>query len=231
MANSGADFAVWHQGFNHGTEGWITDQTEGDKGWCGDIEQVMRGDGDVAPSAGRAYATVSHGACNEFFAAAFPDGSGPYSFGVDYSTAWPTGGFVYELDIHLDPDWETGTFFVLAASFNQPALAYPTGLRYFMTSVTATPGGLMVGDHEVTDAGWYTFRYVFRSDGGSLAATFELADHGRVLDAVALTTTAFSGESTADFDAEDVGTGYLWFAGLSEGLELPIDEHMMRHGR
>ena len=230
MANSNADFPVWHQGFNHGTEGWITDDTAGLHGWCGDIQQLDRGEGDVRPSAGKGYAVVSHGACNDFWDDAFPDGSGPYSFGVDYSTQWPAGGVVHELDVHLDPAWPAGTFFLLAASFNQPDTPYPAGLRYVATSVTATGDEVLVGDHEVTEAGWYTFRYVFTSDAGALDATFELTDRGRILATVDLATTAFTGELTDSFDVADLGTGYIFFAALSDGLDLPIDEHQMRPG-
>lgn len=230
MANSNADFPVWHQGFNHDTEGWITDETPGLFGWCGDIQQIDRAEGAVRPSAGRGYAVVEHGACNDFYDDLFPEGSGPGSSGVDFSTEWPAGGFVYELDVHLDPAWEAGTSFVLSASFNQPDMPYPTGVRYFTTNVTATGDAVLVGDHEVTEAGWYTFRYVFASDAGVLDATFQLTDHGRTLDTVDLATTVFTGESTGSFDVADVGTGYIYFVMLSDGLDLPIDEHRMRPG-
>ena len=104
----------WHQSFDQSTDGWITDETPGEEGWCGDIEQVDQGSGPVMPSAGTGYAVVEHGACNDYWTEnGFPDGSGPYAPFGGYSESWPD---VTELDIYLDPSWEVGTSFTYAVS-------------------------------------------------------------------------------------------------------------------
>ena len=40
MANSNAPFLAWHQGFEHGLEGWYGCETDGALGWCGSITGV-----------------------------------------------------------------------------------------------------------------------------------------------------------------------------------------------
>jgi hypothetical protein len=230
VAYQGTGFTTWDQGFDAGTTtGWITDETAGPEGWCGDIELVAAGDDAIQPSEGSGHAVVSHGMCNDFWHEnGFADGSGPYSFGAGFSATWPGPGFAYELDVYLDPAWDASTSFTLAAAFNQPALEFPTGLRYLMVTATGTAEGVSVHDHELTEAGWYTFRYVFSSSEGDLAVVFQMKRAGEVVYSTPLTTTALSGESISDFAVEDVGSGYLWFVALSPGLDLPIDEHRMR---
>lgn len=234
MMNSNAPFKAWHQGFNHGTDGWFDETSPGELGWCGSIHRVDRRSGDVTPSAGSGYAVVETGDCVTAWAVFEP--SGPYSPGAGYSTEWPTGGYVQELDIHLDPGWADGTGFTYVASFN---LLDGGGLRYFFTPVTRTGGALTVGDFEVTDAGWYTFRHVFSSDEGALSARFELTQGGRTLMSEPLGTTAFTGEATSDFQASNVGSGYIWFDSYPASFfgtqffqfpDLPIDEHRVRRG-
>lgn len=117
MTKSSASFKTWHQGFQHGTDGWYGGETPGELGWCGSIEQVRRGEGSVAPSAGRAHAVVVQGACNEHWSSLFNiDDNGttiqlvgvPWSPGPAFSALanpWPEGGYVMELDIYLDPSW------------------------------------------------------------------------------------------------------------------------------
>lgn len=231
MTRSAASFRTWRQGFDHGTGGWIDAATPGPGGWCGGIEAVVRGEGPVAPAAGRGYALVRFGDCNEYWAGnGFAAGSGPYSPGAGYATAWPEGGYVVELEIWLDPAWTAPMPFLYTVSFSVLDLAYPNDLRYLTVPVTAGSGGLEVAGHPVGEAGWYTFRHRFADDGGALSVTFELERHGRTLAAVPATSTAFTAEPVRSFEAANTGSGYVWFVSIAPGLDLPVDEHRVRRG-
>lgn len=230
MMNSSAPFRAWHQGFDHRADGWITDAVAGPGGWCGDIEQVGRRGGAVEPSAGSGYATVAYGACNDFWQARGFPASGPYSPGAGFSSGWPSSGFVQQLDIYLDA--EMGTTFWLIASVNDLDDLF----HYFPAAVTTSGGSVMVtagGEtHEVQEAGWYTFRYVFGDTGGDLAVTFELTKEGRDLFTTPIAST-LGGTSASELQVSGLGSGYLWFhwfAAPPEGLTIPIDEHQIRHG-
>lgn len=251
MANSNAPFISWHQGFNHGTDGWYGAETAGDIGWCGTIEQVIRGEGTVRPSAGRGYAVVTQGTCNAFYDAIFsaPGATlvnGPWAPGPDlalFSEVWPASGFVMLLDVYLDPSWTpaalapgtvnylapAGTVFTLAASVSELATG---ALHYFFVPVFPDNGNLSILGHSVDAAGWYTFRFVFGDDGGQLTVDFELAARtGATLFTAPILTRFFTGEPTSDLATAALGSGYLWFAAISPGLELPIDEHQLRKGQ
>jgi hypothetical protein len=254
--NSAAPFKNWHQGFNHGTTAWYGGDTPGPLGWCGQITQVEKGGGSLQPSAGQAYATVEQGVCNDFWDGIFsaPGATlvnGPWAPGPDFglfSSVWPTGGFVMELDIYLDPSWTVGALepgtvnffappgavFTYAASLRElgsPADAFGT-FYYFAVPVMPNDGKLTVLGHDVTEAGWYTFRHVFSDDGGELAVDFELAERsGGTLFTEPITTEFFSGAPTSNLIPTDLGSGYIWFASIAPGLELPIDEHRLRRGR
>lgn len=232
MTHANAKFQSWHQGFNHGTAGWIDSDPSGPAGWCGTIDDADRRDGNLVPSAGRGYALVTHGACNAYWAEhGFPNGSGPYSPGAGYSTVFPDGGFVMELDIYLDPAWTAAEPFTYSVSMSLLDQEYPDNFRYFMVPLTIEGGTLSVAGHPVREAGWYTFRHRFSEEAGKLAVDFELARHGRALFTVPVTETAFSAEPTASFDASNVGNGYVWFVAIAPGLRLAIDEHQVRQGR
>lgn len=227
MMNSNAQFRTWHQGFNHGIEGWIDGSIQGFDGWCGTIAARDRSS-DMVPSAGRGFAVVSAGACNDFWITNGFAASGPYSPGSGYSTVFPPGGYVMDLDIYLDPDASPATTFLKAISFVPLDVG---GLRYFLVPVTQSNGSLLVSGYEVTQAGWYRFRHVFGDDGGNLAVRFELARaHGPTLFAQDQTTTAFTGEPTSSFASSSVGSGYIWFVDIAAGLELAIDEHKVHSG-
>ena len=228
MMQSNAPFALWYQGFETGTEGWVTDDVAGPAGWCGDIEVVR--DASMA-SAGRSFAVVSFGSCNAFWQNNGFSASGPSGLGAGILMPFPRGGYVMELDIYLDPSWTAGNGFTLAVSLYLLDRPFPQGFRYVMVPVTADGVGLHVAGRPVDDAGWYTFRYRVGSDGGQLALEFELADHGQTLFSMPLATTAFTGEDTDSFTASNVGSGYFWFAAIADGLDLPIDEHRVRRGR
>lgn len=255
MMHSNAPFTTWKQGFNHDLEPWnrFTSSTA----WCGSAERVDGRDGAApSPSAGRGYATLEHGECIPLFS---PATSAPASGPVPnlMSTAWPTGGFVHQVDVYLDPGYPSGTaagpasptfgpsgvtfantgdvVFVFAASIcllnADGSCPIPDGLRYFAVPVTKDGGALEVAGEDVTDPGWYTFRYRFGNDGGDLSVEFQLIRNGRPMASTAVTQTYLSPGSTSRFDATEVGSGYLWFASIADGLELPIDEHTLRRGR
>lgn len=262
MTNSNADFPVLHQGFNHDTGPWVDQGDEGLLGWCGTIEQIDRRDGvDPAPSAGRGYATVENGGCNEFYREIFGEAftsapaSGP---NPDLSsTTFPESGFVQQVDIYLDPAHPAGNETVVIGPDGGFALAgtddvvfnYANSLcvlgddgtcpldtfddvefRYFAVPVTKNEGDLLVAGRKVEEAGWYTFRHVFGSDDGALTVVFELVQDGRPLFTESIENTLLTGEATSDFDVSDLGSGYVWFVSVADGLELPIDEHRLRPG-
>lgn len=240
MMNSNAPFPVFHQGFEHDTEAWIDGSDPGPLGWCGSIERVPRGSGSVMPSAGSAHATVEDGACNAFWTGVFGSEftSGPASSDLNLlSTGWPASGFVQELDVYLDPaETDDGVAFIYANSLcvfgSDPE---PCGVdfdfRYFAVVVTAREGAMDVAGHPVTEAGWYTFRHVFGSQGdGTLTVDFQLMDDGRPLHSAPVEGTLLTGESTSDFDVEDLGSGYIWIVSIADGLALPIDQHQLRPG-
>lgn len=184
----------------------------------------------------------------------------PWAPGPEFSAfsgTWPTDGYVMELDIYLDPAWtaaslEEGTFVFEPGVFTMPPsgdavvnetiFAYSVSFmhleddsfRYLWVQVEPGDGELLVGadEHPITQAGWYTFRHVFRNDAGDLAVDFELADRqGGTLHSESPATTLFSGEQVSDFSATNVGSGYAWFTSISPGLDLPIDEYRVRRGQ
>lgn len=261
MVNSNADFPVFHQVFNYNTHPWATKEDEGPTGWCGSIEHKdRRSNGAVSPSVGRGYAVIMNGECNNFWTDAFvnadeplfPDGltSAPATTlepGL-LSTKFPASGYVQQLDIYLDPEYGTGnetdTFLDLAGiesdnvvfSFantvgNQEQELLEAVFVYFTTFVLKENGSLIVGDYQVDEAGWYTFRHVFGSEAdGTLSVDFELLQKDELLYTESIETALF-GEETSDLIAEELGSAYLWFPTIADGLELPIDQHRLRPGK
>lgn len=221
-------FPAYLQGFEQDTDGWITDDTPGPTGWCGDITRYERGSGPVAPSVGHGYATIANGACNDYWMNNGWAESGPAELFGGLSDSWPQSGFVADLDIYLDPGWAEGTGFDYYVSMR---MLNDGSFRYLRFPVAKTGGGLLVSGHEVDEAGWYTFRARFREVSGHLAVDFELAQRGRVLVAQPVAATTFTGETIASFDVSNVGTGYSWFDQISDGLQLPIDHHQYRPGK
>lgn len=232
MTNSEAPFQAWQQGFEHDTEGWVTQEDPGPFGWCGTIERADGRTGPIAPSAGSGYAIVEHGACNDFYQPFFPDGSAPASADPDlFSTTFPTGGYVNQVDVYLDPGWEDGTGFGYAVSFQVLDEDFPN-FRYFFLPVSKADGTLSVAGREVDEAGWYTFRHRFTADEeGALAVAFELARQGETLFTQGTGLTLLTGERASDFDASNTSNGYIWFVSISDGLGLAIDENQVRRGR
>jgi hypothetical protein len=218
---------AWQQSFQRDTAGWFAADTPGPAGWCGQITRYGLGSGPVSPSAGAGYAVVENGPCNEYWSNNGWVTSGPYAPFGGFSSSWPQSGFVSELDIYLNPGWGEGTGFVYYVSMR---LLDENEFRYFSFPVTKQNGTLVAAGHQVSQAGWYTFRVRFRDAAGHLAVDFELAQKGHVLFAQAMTSTTFSGESTSSFAVADVGTGYSWFDAITTGLQLPIDQHKYRPG-
>lgn len=231
MIQSMADFPTWRQGFEDGTSGWLGEEIAGAGGWCGMIEAVDGNASALAPSAGRHYATVSYGDCNEYWAEhGFAEGSGPYSPGAGYAGAFPASGYVMELDVYLDPAWTAENPFVYSVSFQLLDEVYPDNFRYLFVPVTNRGGMLEVAGRPVSEAGWYTFRHRFQDEDGHLAVEFELARHGKALFTMPASTTTFTAEDLSSFDASNVGNGYTWFVAIAPDLDLPIDEHRIRRG-
>ena len=260
MVNSNAEFVTWRQGFEHDTAGWYDATTPGLVGWCGGIEAVRgRGQGGVAPapSAGRGYATVELGFCNDFWSAGGVFFGAPYGPGPDqvlYSGGWPEAGYVTELDIYLDPAWSglyqgnfgffgysPDTLVQYAATIfptDPDAEPFHTGPHYFVT-VDAVPGeeALEVAGERIEEAGWYTFRFVFSDAAGSVWVDFELdaRNGGRLAVIDGLAPVELMGPVQMPFTGElptaDYGSGHVWFFDVAGGLKLPIDEHRVRRGR
>lgn len=285
LTHSSAPFRNWHQGFNHGTEGWFGKNEPGLLGWCGtiDAQRRARGAGSMAPSAGRGYAVVEQDVCNAHWDGEFAgDEEGdpfyplgtlvgvPWAPGPGFAAIggeWPSSGYTVELDIYLDPDdpdytaapppegqwvftdifklfgapslaeFYRNSVFTYSVSFEDPAGSF--AFNYVGISVLEGSSGLSVGVPSspslttITEAGWYTFRFVLTDDGGDLAITFELDDRrGTTLVSMPVASMLFAPTaSPSDFTAQSIGTGYAWFTSVAEGLELPIDEYRIRRGR
>jgi hypothetical protein len=217
-------FVDFHQGFENGVDGWITDSTPGEEGWCGEIEHRDASGGAVEPSEGQGYAVVRQGACNAYWQEVGFEAGGPYTPGSGYPQTWPDAGYTVEFDVHLDPD--AGTEFRVAASVvvlepEDPASPF----RYFLIQVAPDGDGLSVLGQDVREGGWHTLRYTFGDEGGALTVNAELLREGEVLASAPLSTTAYSGEATSSFDVTELGTGYMFFETLGEETELAIDEY------
>ena len=255
MEHSSAPFKTWHQGFDHGTEGWYGAETPGELGWCGEIHQVDGADAAPAPSAGRGYAIVSQGPCNDLWDGLYsaPGATlvgAPWAPGPGFAAlggAWKGSGYTMELDIYLDPAWAAappaeGTYvFELNPGGSGTVLAYSVSFinagtgaaHYLWVPVRPGDGRLLIGaaQHEVTEAGWYTFRHVFRDSDGWLAVDFEVSRaHGGMIGTEPVATSYFAGTPLSSVAAADVLSGYAWFTSIAAGLDLPIDEYRVRRG-
>ncbi|MCL7962298.1 MAG: hypothetical protein M8860_05545 [marine benthic group bacterium] len=253
ITSENAAFPVWHQGFNSDTDGWFDADTPDALGWCGSIDQHDRQTGSHAPSKGRGYATVAIGACNAFWSALGVPFGAPYGAGPGqslYSDSWPVAGYITELDIFLDPTWSgsyTGNFLspntivqYAATIFSTTPEEGPfhTGPHYFVP-VDAVPGqeALSIFGHRVTKPGWYTFRFSFSDEGGSVRVDFTLAERrgGDLITRTALPPIRLAGPVQIPFvdplPTSGYGSGHVWFFDVAAGLQLPIDEHRVRLGR
>lgn len=258
LAESRAPFTNLNQGFERDTSGWYDQTTPGPLGWCGDINRVTRKDAtDVAPSAGKAYATVSLGPCNEFWAASGVLFSAPYGPGPELAgafDAWPRSGFVTDLDVYLDPAW-SGHYFGNFQFAGVPAnvlVQYAatifeadyvpgdihTGPHYFV-DVEAIQGqsALSIADHTVTEAGWFKFRFLFSDNDGAVQVDFELIGRtgGTLARIENISPTNLLGPFRTAFtdpvETAAYATGWVWFFDVAYGLALPIDQHRQRPGK
>jgi hypothetical protein len=234
---------TFQQSFDNNTDGWVTGETSGQQGWCGDLTQHGADSGPTTPSAGEGYAAAAGAACNSYWQdQGFPR-SGPFSPSGGFSSTWPENGFVNEIDIYLDPSWAAGMGFgysvsVLDQDGNHLKSKGHSGYFIFHVAADSSTGDLLLatsnqlaftppqnlesGEHlEVPGAGWYTFRHTFRDDGGTLAVDLEVLRGEEVL---------FETMHSTSFDiAETVGGNeYAWFTFIPDGLRLPVDEHRLR---
>ena len=164
------------------------------------------------------------------------------------STKFPESGYVQQLDIYLDPDYGTGnedlTFldmlgisddnvvFTFANTVgNHTQVILEAQFVYFTTFVLKENGNMKIGDFQVDEAGWYTFRHVFGSDSeGSLTVDFELLQNRQLLYTESISTSIL-GVSTSDLNTDGLGSAYIWFPTIADGVELPIDQHRLRPGK
>lgn len=178
----------------------------------------------------------------------------------NFSSFWPGSGFVMQLDVYLDPTWTSSSVaceypteepffppvepcnyfavfpnsaFTIAASLR--ATDQPPGpgdvFTYFAVPVMPGGGALSIFGRDITEAGWYTFKWSFRDDGGQVGVTFELSDRrGGPILSESIDQRLYGG-STAALDPQDWGSGYLWFVRISPHLQIPIDQAHLRRGR
>lgn len=232
-----APFPTWRQSFQHDTDGWITDDVPGPDGWCGEISRLTRAEarsaGGSAPSTGSGYATVAGGMCNSFWQGNGFVESGPYSPGAGFHPL-PPSGYVTELDVWLDPDWTAAQVFTYAFSVLRLDPGYPYGLLYSFVPATTSGGTLYVAGEEIAESGWYTFRHTVDTDGSELSIRFELLRQGLPIVGQRVTTVFDAFEApiaVSDLDPSNMANGYVWFAWIQPGLQLPIDDHIVRPGR
>ena len=139
--------------------------------------------------------------------------------------------YVANLDIYLNPGWQNGTGFMYAASiYMLEATGFPA--CYFAVPVEVQNGTVLVAGYPVSDAGWYTFRFIYGEEDGALTVAFELAQNGRTLFTQSFPNTAglvLPSVPTASLDADGVVPGYVWFVYISAG-PLPVDHFYYRPG-
>lgn len=223
---------AWSQGFETGVDGWLTEigSTE-----YGTAAQVASGTNGITSSDGSFHAVFNRNTTV----------TGPFSRFDGYRSAFPADGYTASLDVYLDPAWPVGAGFdySVASSTN-------TGghLRDFIihVGVHSTDGLLVNGSnnsdpfvndfklrndgdgtpYEVTSAGWYTIRQVFKDAGGVLSVDIQLLDaDGDVV----FTTTRSNAADT--IPAPVGGNRYGWFthiSGLTNGLA--VDNHQLSIG-
>jgi len=191
----------------------------------------------------------------------FEDGStsAPTTHLSLYSSTFPKSGYVQDLDIYLDPDYGTGNdgklptwLDLLGIDDKNVVLSYANAVRvlelvgeddpeflYFTILVHKENNHLKIGDIQIDEAGWYTFRHVFGSDyDGSLTVDFELLQNGRLLYTKSFDYSFFgisisspSSEIETSLKTDNLGSGHIWFPTIADDVELPIDQHRLRPGK
>lgn len=223
---------MFEQTFDSSTDGWITDETSGPTGWCGDIAHASAKEGAVEPSGGSGYALAALGKCNEFYQENGFPASGPFGpFGEYNDEVGFQGekGFVKELDVYLDPSTPAPdtSVFTYVVSFDLLDTEFPDNFRYHVVPVVKPDQWFIVAGEQIKVEGWYTFRHRFTSDNGSLSIDFELLRDGEVVASQNVSKTTFSRQDMSSFETSNVGTGYAWFFAIKPGYDLPIDEHKL----
>ena len=210
---------VADQDFSTDDAGWDDD----DDGWYGDI-------------------TVAGGT-----ATFYGDGSsGPFSRFDGYRDVWP-GTWTAEIDVYLDPAWPSGQGFDYSVAAtgsdgnhqrdyifhvgvveNQGPIIEPTLLVNGSnnTDFYTNPYKLVNDNdgnyYEVTTAGWYTLRHVFRDAGGYLAVDLNLVDANGV------TLWTATRENAADTIPGEVGGNrYAWFTHIEVAEGIQVDNHQL----
>ncbi|MEJ2602935.1 MAG: hypothetical protein P8172_06535 [Gammaproteobacteria bacterium] len=113
-----------------------------------------------------------------------------------------------------------------------------TGPHWFVP-VDAVPdrAALNVFGATIERAGWYTFRFRFADEEGSVRVDFQLEDRaGNTLTmAEDLAPVELQGPFKVPYagalPTTGYGSGHVWFFDVAWGLGLPIDEHRVRRGR
>lgn len=234
---SQVEFPSFTQDFSSNVLPWGDKDTgEKEAGWCGTVEQKIKGDDEILPSSGTGFAVVTYGDCNTYWTEnGFSDGSGPATLDPSlFSQTWPENGFVHKMNIYLDPtDFEEGSAFMLWFGLYYDALDYP--FIYFGINVDKANGKLIVnGEYEVVEDGWFTFKQMYdKNEDGTLSVEFELQNSSQVVYQTAMTETV-ANEPTSSYnidaiyaDGNVIGSGYLWFPSIAPGVELAIDEYAL----
>lgn len=255
MSNSRAAVKAWRQGFETDASGWFDgEEPGGNSPIYGTLERVRSGTGGIRSSSGRAYLSVGPDDGDLIFECGtlpasidFECTTAPFSFFAGASNQWPNGGWVAETDIYLDPSWPVGTGFDFSVASASAQLEDGDVVHdrdhIFHVSKDVSTGDLLVGASnnssfspqqdleneahvEITEAGWYTFRHVFRNDGGRLAVDVELVQNGQVL-----FSKTQPGGSDQDIPSEVGGNYYTWFVFVTDNFDsevLAADAHQLR---
>lgn len=226
-----ANFPTFHHNFNEDWGPWVDNSIEGQWGWCGTIELANRQTSNIPPSAGKGFAILTNGTCNEYYTAEGFATSAPATFDPAlWGNNFPKNGFIHQLDIYLEPDdFEPGNAFTYANSLFYEVADYP--FRYFAIEVEKSDDKLWVEEYEVKETGWYTFRHSNSGDeNGNLKVDFELLKDGKKLYSTSINQSLLTEESTSSFRAAELGSGYIWFVSIQDGVGLPIDEYFLRPG-
>ena len=145
-----------------------------------------------------------------------------------------------EIKIYLDPSWPAGVGFDYSVAANGSDGNHQRDYIFHVTKDTFTGQLLVAGSnntnfapredletinhYQVTVAGWYTLRHIFRDQGGSLAVDLQLVD---TTGSVLFTETRFNVADT--IPAEVGGNRYAWFTHVT-GVTLAVDDHKLLLG-
>jgi hypothetical protein len=203
--------ALWSQGFEVDTSGWVG---------SGTVTRVPSGTGGITSSEGAFHASVT--------------GTPNTQFG-EYRSVWP-GGYITTIDIYLDTNWTAGSGFDYTVAANGTDGLHQRDFVFHVSKDTST-GNLMVAGsnntnfamredldtlpnfYTVSQSGWYTFQHVFYENAGVLTVDMNLLDsNGTIL----FTETRSTPEDT--IPAEVGGNRYGWFTFITVAGGISIDD-------